>query len=208
MSAQVGRACDQVTGSFHLGGPVSGATAPAASPLTPGAARSAGATPGSVAGGIPGNGGLGAKVVPAPAGFALSQYADVHNGPMNSAGFNRWIGAGNLAASLHFVRGYDVTYDSNTTSDSIEVTLFQFATPADATAFKVGYVPGGPITSRADPVIPGGDDYDSTTAYQGTYDHGVLAAKGSLAFVIDDATGSAAPVPLVETMARQQYARL
>jgi hypothetical protein len=61
MSAQVGRACDQVTGSFHLGGPVSGATAPAASPLTPGAARSAGATPGSVAGGIPGNGGLGAK---------------------------------------------------------------------------------------------------------------------------------------------------
>jgi hypothetical protein len=119
---------------------------------------------------MPGNGGLGAKVVPAPAGFALSQSTDVHNGPMSAAGFNRDMGAGNLAASLHFVRGYDVTYDSNGDSDSIEVTLFQFATPADAIAFKAGYVPGGPINSRADPVIPGGDDYNSTTPYQGTYD--------------------------------------
>jgi hypothetical protein len=40
------------------------------------------------------------------------------------------------------------------------------------------------------------------------YDHAVVAAKGNLVFVIDDATGSATPVPLVETMARQQYAAL
>jgi len=105
-------------------------------------------------------------------------------------------GSGESGREPALRRGYDVTYDSNTTSDSIEVTLFQFATPADATAFK------------ADPVIPGGDDYDSTAPFQGTYDHGVIATKGNLAFVIDDATGSAAPVPLVETMARQQYAAL
>jgi hypothetical protein len=40
------------------------------------------------------------------------------------------------------------------------------------------------------------------------YDHGVIGSKGNFVFVIDDATGSAAPVPLVETMARQQYAAL
>jgi hypothetical protein len=36
----------------------------------------------------------------------------------------------------------------------------------------------------------------------------VIAIKGNLAFVIDDVTSSTAPVPLVETMARQQYAAL
>lgn len=155
-----------------------------------------------------GNGGLGPKVVPAPSGFTLSQAADVHNGPMSAADFNRWNSTPNLAAQLHFIRGYDVTYDSNTNSDNIEVTLFQFASPADATAFKAGFVPGGPIRSRADAVIPGADDYDSTSAYQGSYHHGVIATKENLAFVIDEVTGSAAEVPLVETMARQQYAAL
>jgi RDD family len=60
------------------------------------------------------------------------------------------------AASLHFVRGYDVTYDSISNDDSIEVTLFQFATPADAAAFKTEFASGGGVTHKADPVIPGG----------------------------------------------------
>jgi hypothetical protein len=98
---------------------------------------------------------------------------------MDAAWFNQHMGTPNLAASLHFVRGYDVTYDTNTGSDSIEVTLFQFATAADATAFKAGYVPGGPINSRSDPGIPGADDFDSTSPNQGTYDHGVVATKGT-----------------------------
>ncbi len=155
-----------------------------------------------------GNGGLGTKVVQAPSGFTLSQAADVHNGSMSAADFNRWNSTSNLAAQLHFIRGYDVTYDSNTNSNSIEVTLFQFDTPADATAYKAGFAPGGPISSRADAVIPGADDYDSTSAFQGSYDHGVIATKGNLAFDIDEVTGSAAKVPLVEKIARQQYAAL
>ena len=155
--------------------------------------------------GTPGKGGLGAMVVPAPSGFTLSP--DVHNGPMSPAEFNQYWGD---PASLHFARGYDVTYDSNDGSDSIEVTLFQFATPADAANFRAGFTLGDPVTmnSRADPVIPGGDDYDSTSPDQGFYDHGMIATKGSRVFVIDDLTGRAAPVPLVETMARQQYAAL
>ena len=40
------------------------------------------------------------------------------------------------------------------------------------------------------------------------YDHGVIAIKGNLVFVIDEATANAAPAPLVETMAPQQYAAL
>jgi uncharacterized RDD family membrane protein YckC len=210
-AAEVEQACAQVTGSFHITGAAPGAAAAGTRPPSPAATRTttpaaASTTPGSSpARGTPGSGGLGAKVVPAPAGFALFQSPDVHNGPMSAADFNQYWGD---AASNHFVRGYDVTYDSNDTSDFIEVTLLQFATPADAAAFKAGYVPAGPVKSKADAVIPGADGYDSTSPYHGMYDHGVIAAKGNLAFVIDGITSSAAPVPLVETMARQQYAAL
>ena len=76
-------------------------------------------------------------------------------------------GTGDDPASLHFARGYDVTYDSNDASDSIEVTLFQFATPADAAAFKADFVSGGPGKLKADPVIPGADDYNSNIPRSG-----------------------------------------
>ena len=151
-----------------------------------------------------GSGGLGAKVVPAPPGFAPSQAA-----AMSAADFNQAVGGGgNPAASLHFVRGYDVTYDSASNSDRIVVFLFQFAAPADATAFKASSLSVAPGKPEADPLVPGAEYYDATSPSQGMYDHGVIGSKGNFVFVIDDATASAAPVPLVETMARQQYAAL
>lgn len=52
------------------------------------------------------------------------------------------------------------------------------------------------------------EDFDSTTVDQDSADHGVIATKGNVAFVIDDVTSSTARVPVVETMARQQYAAL
>jgi hypothetical protein len=88
------------------------------------------------------------------------------------------------------------------------VTLVQFATQNDAIRFASSWAPGGPVTSKADPVIPGAEDFDSTAVDQGSADHGVFAIKGNVAFVIDDVTSSTAPVPLAETMARQQYAAL
>jgi uncharacterized RDD family membrane protein YckC len=94
MAAQVRQACDQVTGRFRLSRTVPRAAASATSgpsrraitTATPSARPAQGTSPVS---GTSGKGGLGAKVVPAPAGFALSQAADVHNGPMNAARFNQ-----------------------------------------------------------------------------------------------------------------------
>jgi hypothetical protein len=159
------------------------------------------AMPGSSpVGGKPVNADLRGKIVPAPPGFVLSSQ---DNGPMNAAKFNSYMGA-NLAASLGFVRGYTIFYDG-ISGDSIEVMIFQFATPGDAATFKAGWDPGVPVTSKANPGIPGAEDYDSTSPDQGTYDHGVIASKGIFTFVIDDLTGTAAKVPLLQTMARQQY---
>jgi hypothetical protein len=162
----------------------------------------------SPASGNPGNGGLGAKVVPAPSGFAPSQAADANNGPMRAADFNQLTGGGNPAASLHFVRGYGATYQSTSNNDRIVVFVFQFATPVDATVFKSDSLSVAPGKPKADPLVPGAEYYDATSPSQGMYDHGVIASKGNFVFVIDDATGSAAPVPLVETMAHQQYVAL
>ncbi len=152
-----------------------------------------------------GNGGLGANIVPAPSGFTP---AGAQNGPVNASEFNQIIGGGDPAAGLHFVRGYNVTYNSTSNNDRIVVFLFQFATPADATVFKADSLSVAPGKPKADLFIPGAEDYDATSPSQGMYDHGVIGIKGNTVFVIDDATPSAAPVPLVKTMARQQYAAL
>jgi len=58
----------------------------------------------------------GAKVVPAPSGFTLSQSPYVPNGPMSAADFNNYWGD---PASLHFARGYNVAYDSTDASASV-----------------------------------------------------------------------------------------
>jgi hypothetical protein len=157
--------------------------------------------------GYPAAADLGAKIVPAPSGFTRSKDPTEHSGPMNAAAFNKYMGAGNLAASMHFVSGYNVFYDG-ASGEIIDVTLFQFATRGDATLFKAGWAAGGPVSSKADPVIAGAADFDSTAIPAYAAHHGVIAIKGTMAFVIDCLTSSTARVPLVETMARQQYAAL
>jgi hypothetical protein len=159
-------------------------------------------------GGISGTGGLAAKLVPAPSGFAATQAAGANSGPMNAADFNQAVGGGNPAATLHFDRGYEVTYGSTSNSDRIVVFLFQFATSQDATLFKADSLSVAPGQPKADPLVSGAEYYDATSPSQGMYDHGVIGSKGNFVYVIDDATGTAAPVPLVETMAGQQYAAL
>jgi hypothetical protein len=157
--------------------------------------------------GTSGSGGLGAKIVPAPPGFTAASVPGTDTGPVNAAGFNQITGAG-TAVRFQFVRGYGAGYISTRNSDVIVVFLFQFATSADAAAVEAGSLAGAPAPSKADPIIPGAFDYDATIPSNGTYSHGVIGSRGNVAFLIDEQTGSAAPVPVVETMARQQYAAL
>ena len=128
---------------------------------------------------------LSSQIVPPPLGFSLSQRVEADNGTLTGADFDRYVSDPGAAANLHYLTGYELTYDNNQTRDSILITLLQFATPADASAFQGGFSAGGPTTSEPGPAIPGADDFDATAADAGTYDQGVIATKGPRVFVLD-----------------------
>jgi hypothetical protein len=127
---------------------------------------------------------------------------------MSASDFNSFLSASDAASTLHFQAGYQASYDSNSSSDTITVTLIQLATADDAAAFASGFSVGEPVKSAADPVIPGAQDFDTTTANSGTYDHGAIGTKGSRAFVVEYMNGTAGSVPAVGPLAHSQYERL
>jgi hypothetical protein len=136
--------------------------------------------------------------------------ASIRNGPLDAAAFNEFNHATTVAADLHFVAGYDLTYDSQTGSDDIDVTLLDFASNADTNTFQQGFSFSDQSGAGADDAaIPGGYDYNSPNANpDGGFDHAVIATKGSRAMVIDYLNSGAGAVPLVATIAKQQYDRM
>jgi hypothetical protein len=128
---------------------------------------------------------------------------------MDAAGFDSFAGTKGAAADVHFVTGYEVNYDSVEGSDSALVALFQFATPQDAASLVTGFSQGSQLKTQADPAIPGGQVYDSTTAdNSGTYQHGVVASKGDTVMIVNYATDTATRPPLVDSLAEQQYTNI
>ncbi len=154
-----------------------------------------------------GAGTLGAKIVPAPAGFALFQQSGVQNGPLTAAGFDSFVASTGAAAQLHYVNGYQTNYGDLGSGDVINVSLFEFASAQDAANFVAGFSIGG-VKTAADRALPGAQIYDSTSATDGSYEHGVIATKNNVVMTVDYASGSATRPALVDTLASQQYARL
>ena len=155
---------------------------------------------------------LGSLVLPAPTGYAVSTAADVKNGPVSADALDQAVGQPGTAESLHFVSGYDLTYDDKSTPDSVEVVLAKLATTADASSFLGIAVtsavdPGEVPNRRAVPAIPGAMAIDGTKpTSDGFYDHAVVATKGVLVFALTYSTKVAGPAPsLLTTWARQQY---
>jgi hypothetical protein len=148
-------------------------------------------------------------LVPAPAGFEPSTASGVTNGPIDRAAFDKQLGSGS-ATTLHFVDGFDQTYDSTTGNDSVDVTLFDFASPADGAQFLQSYGPSGQSQKESPfPGIAGAVEYTAThAASDGTYDHTVAATKGSRVMIVSYLNDAPAAPTLLATLATQQYARL
>jgi hypothetical protein len=123
--------------------------------------------------------------------------------------FNQMMKSSTAATDLHYVDGYHVTYDSDTSDDSVDVLVVEFRTATDAEDFRGGFVPSKTAVSADFPTIPGADVFNSTAANpDGSFDHGVFATKGTRAMVVDYVNTAAAPVPGVAILAQQQYAKL
>jgi hypothetical protein len=149
-------------------------------------------------------------IIPAPTGFSLSTRVAIHNGAVDAAAFNTMNHSATLATQLHFIGGYDVTYDSRTSDAVIDVFLGDFATSDDADMYKAGFSFGSqPGGNEVDPVILGAYDYNSPKANpDGGFEHGVIASRGNRVMIVDYINGTAPVVPLVATMAKQQYDRM
>jgi hypothetical protein len=152
-------------------------------------------------------------VLPAPDGYALSTDSGVVNGPISPQDFDKTVGAG-AASSTHFVRGYDVTYDSNSSDESIESTLLTFASAADASGFapqvlgSVGAASLSPTRSSLSS-IPGSVLLRGTRAgSDGYYVIDVVTQKGPTIMVVEYSNDSAPRgVPdVLSTSASKQYA--
>jgi hypothetical protein len=155
---------------------------------------------------------LASAVVGPPAGFAASNGSGVHNGPLDAAAFDKSVGSASAAAKLGFTGGYDVTYDRRIGSDTVEITLLEFDSADRAANFRQiadqPSVANGLVASAVSG-IPAANAYDATTAGRdGTYEHSVVALKANRVMVVDYIASAPGPVPLVGSLATQQYVRL
>jgi hypothetical protein len=159
-------------------------------------------------------GSLTTRVISAPIGYEVSNQPGTTNGPITPAAFDTLVGAGS-ARSFGFVDGYDVNYDSTATSESIEVTLFSFHSPAGAAAFTTAAMTQWEASSLAParktiPAIRGSVVQVGTKAFDGFYFVDAFAQKGATMMVIEYAN-TAKPRDLphgLESAAVSQYARL
>jgi hypothetical protein len=151
-------------------------------------------------------------VLPAPVGYAVSPGSGL---VITAQDFDKAIGRGS-ASSAHFRQGYDITYDSNSTSESIESTLLTFASSAAASAFQprelgqVGAASLSPTRSTLSS-IPGSVVLTSTKAgSDGFYLIDVIAQKGSTIMDVEYANNSIPTgIPdILRTSASKQYALL
>lgn len=156
-----------------------------------------------------------ARVIHAPIGYELDTQPGFTNGPVSPAAFDTWVGAGSTT-SFGFVDGYDVTYASTATNESIEVTLFRFHSPAGAAAFTNAAVTQWGASSLSPEgktirAIQGSTVQVGTkTGSDGFYLVDAFARKGDTMMVIEYANDSKPNgVPrALKSAAVSQYARL
>ena len=157
---------------------------------------------------------LGPRIVAPTPEYEVSVRSDVHNGPSAPADFDRLTQVKGLAARSGFVAGYDVTFDTVDTSESVETSLLKFGSAAEATGFVNVLIKASAYGQlpRQQPYaeIPGAVEIDGTRATtDGFFDDVVIAQKGPMLMVIDYSNDrrSALPRPIT-TLITRQYTNL
>lgn len=159
--------------------------------------------------------GIAAEVIAPPNGYTISTASGVTNGPITAAAFDQNVGA-YAAVAFSYKDGYDVTFDSATTSESIEVTLFRLGSAKDASAFErilmqnIGTAKLSPTRSTIGS-IPGSVVQAGTKAgSDGFFLVDALAQKGADLMVVEysNLVAPSGTPPVLASAASAQYARL
>jgi hypothetical protein len=138
-----------------------------------------------------------ASLLVTPKGYAVSTSSDVHNGPISVSQFNNLAGE-NAASEVGFVNGYDVTYDSQTTSDYVEITLVTARSPslAAAAVAKANGARSVGFTVNPYPDIPNAFEFATANlSSDGSLIHAVVAARGSTVMFFTYTTDHTGPPP-------------
>jgi hypothetical protein len=168
-------------------------------------------------------------LVAAPAGYSYaSSVGDLSNpnarhlysGELQTTAINGMLGVPTAARDLHFQTGYAQIYQNDSAplsvDKAIEVDLYRFDTPADASKFvqqrdrrSIGAIGNPTTTSNVVAGVPGALSVDETTKEpSGLYFHNVLASKGTVAislWFLDLTRGTSV---FLRTLAAQEYAVL
>jgi hypothetical protein len=150
-----------------------------------------------------------------PLGYDVSTSSDVQNGPISRSEFDKMAGAG-ASTDLGFVAGYHVTYDSQTSSDYIDVALITTTSPsqasADATLFADALLAENNAQSpvrRPYPDISNAIEIQGTKLDSGSVDDAVIVATGAIILTVDYSTDHTGPSSQdLKLAAISQYDRL
>lgn len=154
---------------------------------------------------------LARKIILAPPGY----YVDTTPGSFGqiSPTLFQHYGGGGARAKSTFVAGYKGNYVNSSTGEGISITLLEFRSVADATAYlgdtATQTLSFAAATYSPYPAVPGATEVDGTKPYNGDYDHGIVMSRGKyyaqLVYVINQPASAPSELKL---WAEAQYAKL
>jgi hypothetical protein len=129
---------------------------------------------------------------------------------MDKAKLDELIGAPNAGAVFDQLGGYTETFDSTSGSDTLTVTVYTHGSAAMARRFVRGFAKADPTTTAiALPGVPDGVVVIAREpASDGAYHDAAVAPYGRRSVDVELKTASAGPVPMLATVAQDQYHRL
>ena len=140
---------------------------------------------------------VGGQLIPPPAGYGVDPTAG-GTGRVTAAAFSKIAGDGS-AASAGFVGGYRADYTARSTPEGLVISLYRFASPADAEAY-FAHTRASTLSSykpQQAPFAPlaGAVAVDGTAPYAGEWAHAIVFVEGATYVSLAYITIAAGPAP-------------
>lgn len=151
------------------------------------------------------------RIIPPPHNYALDETPGAV-GLMDAKVFSQYGGA-EASSKAGFVAGYRMGYINPATNEGISVTVVQFHSAADATAYMQSTIPEtlnlAAATHAPYPAVPGAVAVDGTKEYAGAYQHGVVMTRGDYYALIVYVVSAPSSVPVeFKSWVGDEYKRL